>query len=334
VDDKITEARHKIAAIKLVGLKCPRAAHRLLTCCASKLMSYLSATVPPHIMVPALRTFDSLLISAFLDVLSPTPIVCSEDRMLRAKLKLSLPAPAGCGLLKTASKCAFTWWASVSQSLQDPLLHGLRAGLDRLAPLAWDLMTEALGGSGSKMWLQIKHLLPPTPAGLTDGSLYSPSNANKVTLVSVIHKLLAADDTRSLRELASPSRISQDGRLTASDVIQTSSLSFAGRIFASTLKYNLPFPFGPSNYIAWCLFFLGLPPTSTLFNQEAQPGFDYPVQRCLSKHGVHTVPFLDSAGDHAAASACSARSKTAPSSKQLWRPDSTFASSPQPTTCS
>ena len=43
-----------------------------------------------------------------------------------------------------------------------------------------------------------------------------------------------------------------------------------------------------------------------------QEGFDYPVQRCLSKHGVHTVPFLDAGGCHAASgckSAVAARSK-------------------------
>ena len=94
-------------------------------------------------------------------------------------------------------------------------------------------------------------------------------------------------------------RTSDDGCLTPSDAIQAHSHSFAGRIFASSLKYTLPFAFGPSSYIAWCLFFLGLPPTSTLFNHEVQAGFDYPVQRCLSKHGLHTVPFLDAAGDHA-----------------------------------
>ena len=47
------------------------------------------------------------------------------------------------------------------------------------------------------------------------------------------------------------------------------------------------------------VFSLGLPPTPTLYNHEVQEGFDYPVQRCLKKHGVHTVPFLDAGGDHA-----------------------------------
>ena len=65
VDDKISDAQHKIGSIKFLGRKSPRAAHRLLTCCASKLMCYLSTTVPPHIMLPALHTFDVLIESAF-----------------------------------------------------------------------------------------------------------------------------------------------------------------------------------------------------------------------------------------------------------------------------
>ena len=37
----------------------------------------------------------------------------------------------------------------------------------------------------------------------------------------------------------------------------------------------------------------------TLYNHTTQAGFDYPVQRCLTKHGLHTSPFLDSSGCHA-----------------------------------
>jgi hypothetical protein len=53
-------------------------------------------------------------------------------------------------------------------------------------------------------------------------------------------------------------------------------------------------------------------PLSTLYNHEVQEGFDYPVQSCLSKHGVNTLPFLDSGGCHASSgcpSTIAARSK-------------------------
>jgi hypothetical protein len=131
-------------------------------------------------------------------------------------------------------------------------------------------------------------------------------------LCKVALKLLSTDNIEQFRSLSSPSLLSDDGCLTPADVIQTNSHSFAGRIFASSLKQTVPFAFGPSAYIAWCLFFLGLPPTSTLYNHEVREGFDYPVQRCLSKHGVHTVPFLDSGGCHASSgcpSTIGARSK-------------------------
>jgi hypothetical protein len=107
VDDKMNDAQSKITAIKVLGLKSPRAAHRLLTCCASKLMSFLSATVPPNILMPSLRKFDSFIQGAFLEILSPSPIVCSDDRMFRAKTKLSLSPPVGCGLFKSADQGAF-----------------------------------------------------------------------------------------------------------------------------------------------------------------------------------------------------------------------------------
>ena len=312
VDDKVKDAQSKIVSIKVLGLKSPRAAHRLLTCCASKLMSYLCATVPPHVMMPALHKFDAFIESAFFEILSPTPINCSADRMFRAKLKLRLPTPVGCGLFKSADQGSFSWWSSVSSCLNDPLLFSLRSGLERFAAPAWNIMMDALGGNGSKLWTQVKHLLPPTAAGLIDGTLYSPLTANKARLSTVALKLLSTINIEQFRSLSSPSLLSDDGCLTPADVIQANSHSFAGRIFASSLKQTVPFAFSPSSYIAWCSFFLGLPPISTLYNQELQDGFDYPVQRCLSKHGVHTVPFLDAGGCHASSgcpSTIGARSK-------------------------
>jgi hypothetical protein len=299
VDEKVKDAQSKVVSIKVLGRKSPRAAHRLLTCCASKLMSYLSATVPPHIVLPSLHKFDAFIEAAFFEILSSSPIVCSEDRMFRAKLKLHLPTPVGCGLFKTADQGSFSWWSSVSSCLNDPLLFNLRSGLERFAGPAWDIMIDALGGDGSKLWTQVKHLLPKTAAGLVDGSLYSPLTVNKSRLCKVALKLLSTNNIEQFRSLSSPSLLSDDGCLTPADVIQANSHSFAGRIFASSLKQSVPFAFSPSSYIAWCLFFVGLPPASTLYNHEVQEGFDYPVQRCLSKHGVYTVPFLDAGGCHA-----------------------------------
>ena len=187
----------------------------------------------------------------------------------------------------------------------------LRAGLERFVIPAWNIMWCAWRVD-SKLWTQVKHLLPSTAAGLIDGTLYSPLAVSKSKLCSVALKLVSAARIEQYRALSSPSLVTDDGRLTPADVIQANSHSFAGRIFASSLKHSVPFAFSPSSYVSWCLFFLGLPPPSTLYNHEVQEGFDYPVQRCLGKHGVHTVPFLDAGGCHAASgcrSAVGARSK-------------------------
>ena len=157
----------------------------------------------------------------------------------------------------------------------------------RQAAPAWDIMLNGLGGNGSRLWSQVK-LLPANAQGLTDGTFYSPLVINKTRLCSVALKLLSTDNIERSRALASPTLISDDGSLTPSDVIQADSHSFEGRIFASSLKFTLPFAFSPSAYVAWCLFFLGLPPTPTLYNHEEQEGFDYPVQRCMQKHGLAT----------------------------------------------
>jgi len=155
------------------------------------------------------------------------------------------------------------------------------------------------GGNNSQLWTQIKHLLPADATGLIDGTLYSPLTPNKSKLCSTTLKLLSTSRIEQFRSLSSPSLISPDGCLTPADVIQANSHSFAGRIFAASLKQSMSFAFSPAAYTAWCRFFLGLPPMSTLFNHAAQDGFDYPVQRCLAKHGVHVQPFIDSGRCHA-----------------------------------
>jgi hypothetical protein len=93
-------------------------------------------------------------------------------------------------------------------------------------------MIDTLGGDGSKLWTQVKHLLPKTAAGLVDGSLYSPLTVNKSCKVAL--KLLSTNNIEQFRSLSSPSLLSDDGCLTPADVIQANSHSFAGRIFASS----------------------------------------------------------------------------------------------------
>ncbi len=71
-----------------------------------------------------------------------------------------------------------------------------------------------------------------------------------------------------------------------------------GRVFCEPMKHSTNF-ISPEAYIAFTRNFLGLPPATTVNNFSNQPGFDYPIQRCLASHGIHVCPFLDASGNHA-----------------------------------
>jgi hypothetical protein len=89
--------------------------------------------------------------------------------------------------------------------------------------------------------------------------------------------------------------------LCVADAVQALTHTQMGRIFSTPLDRAFSFNFGPSIYIAFVRFYLGLPPPVTVGGLTKQPGFDYSVQRCLASHGVHVSPFLDANGTHASA---------------------------------
>ena len=236
---------------------------------------------------------------AFCEIICPAQVEGSEERMQRARLKIRLQSPIGCSLFRTTDQRSFAWWASVSCCLNDPLMYRLRSGLERFCTPAWNVMLHTLGGEQSKLWTQIRHLLPTGPHGLLDGSMYSPAASTVSNLSKVAIKLVSSARIEQFRGLSSPILIKGNGTLTTADVIQADSHSFAGRVFSASLKHAPPLAFSPAAYVAWCLFFLSLPPAPTLYNHELQAGYDYPVQRCVSKHGLHVDPFLDAGGCHA-----------------------------------
>ena len=168
VHEKVAEASLKLSAIAQVGKKIPREAHRLITSCATKLLSFIANTVPPHITIPELSRYDNLVESTFFDIVAPTGIECSQERYDRAKLKASLPTPFGCGLFKSADQAGTAWWSSVSCSLSDPLLFSLRSGLARFASSAYDTLVQMHGGEASKFWSLCKHLYPDSTAHCKD----------------------------------------------------------------------------------------------------------------------------------------------------------------------
>jgi hypothetical protein len=301
---KVVESTAKLAAIKLVGKKSPRTAHRLLSSCATKLFSFLASTVPPHITVPALTMFDQDIESTFFSIISSTGIRCSRERFELARLKASLPPPFGCGLFKSADQAKIAWWSSVSACLTDPLLFKLRSGFTRFAESAFSMVIAMHGGVESKHWAQVKHLYPPNACGLLDGTLFSPglptTNVCKLAL-----KIAAKQKLEHFQRLTSVSMISET--LTPADVINSASRSFSGRIFSEPLKEKrLGYKFTDDSYIAFCRFFLQLPPTITIGEATTQAGFDYPVQRCQADHGVHVSPFLDASANHASSKCPSA----------------------------
>lgn len=297
VESKLFECLRKLDAIKQVGHRSPRAAHRLMTTCATKLMGFLGTTVPPNFTLPAMATFDEHVESAFLHLLAPSGFECSQERMCRARLKASLPSPIGCGLFKTFDQGSIAWWASVTSCMTDPLLFRLRSGLDQFVSHAWAAAIAALGGPASKFWTQAKQFFPPASSGLLDGSLYSPAHPpTRTKLGKMFLRLCTRLKVESYQQLTSVAQLSPT--LSKADVIHANTPSLSGRIFNEPCNTKLSFEFSNDAYVSWCCFFLGLPPVNTLSNHGTVDGFDYPVQKCQSLH-AGSSPFLDAVGCHA-----------------------------------
>ncbi len=282
VQAKVVEATGKLAAIKVVGKKSPHAAHRLLSSCGTKLLCFLAATVPPNSCLPFLSAFE--VEQTFFEIISPQLFSCSKERIDRARLKVSLPSPLGCGLFKSTDQGGIAWWASVSACLRDPLLFKMRSGLTRFADYAWDLLLKLHGGAASKHWGTVRHLYPDSAHGLLNGTVYSPLNTHTEKTNKLALKTVSKIRVEQFQKLHAVSLLSDDNpTLTASDVIQASCPSFSGRIFSEPLKkLDQLLNFGPGPYTNFCRFFLCLPPAITIGEPRFQPGFDYPVQKCLA----------------------------------------------------
>ena len=308
VETKFYEAKAKLAAIEHMGKKCPRSAHRLLSSCVTKLMCHVSSTVPPHLVASLLNIFDLEIRSTFFKILSPNDpaIICGPARTQRATIRCRLPTPLGCGLFSASDAGAISWWSSVQACLSDELLFHLRLGLSRFVEPAWHLLTSTLGGIHSPYWLPIAHLVPPTSTGLLDGSMFFPGAFNKVKLNKVVLNQVNRKKKDLYNELTAYDNIGSP-EFSTSDYVVASSRSLAGKIFAEPFTRRRTQSFSNESYIAFCRFFLGLPPATTVGDPVTTHSADYPLQRCL----VHPGAYLDASACHAAActSAFSARSK-------------------------
>jgi hypothetical protein len=160
VQCKVVEAKAKVAAIVKLGTADVRAAHRLLIACATKLLNFLAATVPPSVSLPHLLDFDNCVQDAFLGLLGFVSGSCSREREFRAILKLSLPSPHGCALFKSFDYASIAWWNSVANCLSDPLLFKLREGLSSFVHAAHLAFITVLGGVSSRFWSSVQGLFP------------------------------------------------------------------------------------------------------------------------------------------------------------------------------
>ena len=102
-------------------------------------------------------------------------------------------------------------------------MYRLRSGLERFCTPAWNVMLHTLGGEQSKLWTQIRHLLPTGPRGLLDGSMYSPAASTVSNLSKVAIKLVSSARIEQFRGLSSPILIKGNGTLTTANVIQADS---------------------------------------------------------------------------------------------------------------
>lgn len=305
VGQKVDEALVKLNPLLLLGKKSPQAAHRLLTSCATKLMSFLAATVPPILLLPHLARFDDTVELTFFQVISQSTIVCSRERMQRAALKASLPSPIGCGLTKSVAQSQLMWWASVGSCLQDKLLFSLRYGLGRFTEHAYSQILHVHGGVLSKHWLKFKHMYPDSHLGLLNGTFYSPLNEQKTKTVQVGLKVSSKINHEHFITSTSFNALTNSNNLTHSDVIQAGARTYAGQIFAQpiTQSHNR---FNTQSYLQYVRFFLGLPPALTIGGTVVSSEFDYPVQKCLAEH-KGTCQLLDANGDHASSGCPSAQ---------------------------
>ena len=81
----------------------------------------------PALAIPTLKEFDARLERAFFLVLGfPDKPDCSAERLLRAELKASLPAPFGCGLFKAADFALGAWLGSFAACLRDDFVFERR----------------------------------------------------------------------------------------------------------------------------------------------------------------------------------------------------------------
>jgi len=240
-----------------------------------------------------LLALDQDVANVFLDILDPVGqgLRMSDGRLQRAILKISTPAPVGCGLTPSSDHAAVAWWASVQASLtEDRDLFSLRTSLARHAEDAWAFLSSSLALNGPADASRLSHLIATSSRELLDGTVYYPGAEREQRVVRLALRLISRGRAQAFAAATSVDAISP--HFTAADYILSKSPTSIGGIYATPLSPRCPEPLTPHNYIHFTRYFLGLPPMHTIGNIDPEaPVADYPAQRCL----VHSGAILDAA---------------------------------------
>ena len=297
VSEKMAEGKEKLDQIAALGKKAPKAAHRLLISSASKLFGFLASVTPPQFTDAALKNYDGQVSRCFMDILDTDYTACSSDRVARANLKLCLPQPYGCGLFYAADYGKIAWLSSIASCLNDPLLFQLRDGISQFIEPSLKLLIDQLGGRESQWLTRISQFMPISKEAFLDGSVFNPDSVFKTKLTKCVLRVIGKMKVGYFHEMTDPGRVGPT--LSCSDIIASVAVSDASRIFAeSTRDVKAPFSLSDADYKAYTRFYLGLPPPAVLGNAVADPNFDYPVEKCMSQHGVNVPTSIDASANH------------------------------------
>ena len=271
-------------------------AFKLLASCATKLLSYLAATVPPQYTHRYLRKYDKHVKVIFFHILDEW--TCSDERTSRAYLRAALPiSQGGLGLLRTSVSAAAIWWTNYRSLQANPANLPFLRGLERFAPEAINLITEEVGGKDSKIWTELASTFL-TPEVFDEAPDPPPKSLLKTILVSI-----GKAQASALNELFDPNKVDpESGSLTKSDVINFHARSSMNIVFNSKRLKNM----SNEHFVKLTRTFLGLPQPLERGSASHHNGFDYPVESCMTQHNKNTSSYLDANGDHHSGSCPSA----------------------------
>jgi hypothetical protein len=174
VATKVQEATDKLKILVPLSTKMAHAGQRLLSSCATSLLNHIASTVPPEFVLHHLHEYDRAVTSTLLSIIEFAEPNCSKERLKRAELRMSLPAPKGMCIYKTVDFASIAWWSSVA-AMSDPLFYKLRHGMDAFVENAFANIQSMADGTQSEYWAKVSSKFPAQASGLLDGVLYNPS---------------------------------------------------------------------------------------------------------------------------------------------------------------